>query len=266
MNRVESFASTFQKLPCVMHPNREEQNTIWGNLQPPFWTEGETMYLVDQKWWLAWWEWKRGAAVASPGPIDNSRLIDPKRSKRLQCLTGDPEVYQCKKGISIHCHYTTVTSEQWRALYNWYGGGPCLPRKVCGKSRRCLELYPYVIKIKVFSSLGVRSTAHPHTFSVIFSRDTLLSNVKKMICDRLSLSYRGVKMYREICLEKYLHNTLEKRVLKRDTLLLVGNDHLDVTTNLITDNTSYLSFLPRELDTFYILPYIGGPRSSVKIN
>jgi len=82
--------------------------------------EADIFYLIDLNWLAEWrnFAFKDGPL---PGPIDNSRLVDPE--------TGKP-----KSGLLLKDDYRGVNEALWNFWHERYGGGPAV-------QRQCLDLY-----------------------------------------------------------------------------------------------------------------------------
>ncbi|XP_054279647.1 ubiquitin carboxyl-terminal hydrolase 32-like [Macrosteles quadrilineatus] len=101
-----------------------------------------------------------------PGPIDNSGLVAPPMFK-VNSLTG--EGGKLKKNFGIRSRdFELVPDSLWKALSQWYGGSPALPRQVIlpkGGSQVELELYPITVKLLRHQSQPARLPQQPNTWS-----------------------------------------------------------------------------------------------------
>ncbi|KAK2574456.1 Ubiquitin carboxyl-terminal hydrolase 32 [Acropora cervicornis] len=85
-----------------------------------------------------------------PGPIDNVPLVETE-TRKVMVLTG--EGGKLKRNIPL-CRgrdFEIIPEPVWRALQQWYGGGPALPRTVIsptnGDPNPELELYPISLRL-----------------------------------------------------------------------------------------------------------------------
>lgn len=90
---------------------REEERAIIKQYDT---AEAETFYLIDLTWLSEWrnFAFKEGPI---PGPIDNSRLVDPQ--------TG-----VAQSGLALKDDYRGVNQALWDFWHERYGGGPAVPR------------------------------------------------------------------------------------------------------------------------------------------
>ena len=84
---------------------------------------------------------------ARPGPIDNSHLVQC--SPKVTILTGEGGKLKSGTKIVQGRDFEIIPERLWKALFQWYGGAPSLPRQVIRnkKSEIELELRPLSIKI-----------------------------------------------------------------------------------------------------------------------
>lgn len=106
-----------EEKPCPLAQRRaEEVETIRKHDT----AEADIFFLIDLNW-LAEWRSFAFQDGPLPGPIDNSRLVDPE--------TGKP-----KSGLLLKDDYRGVNEALWNFWHEGYGGGPAVQRK-------CLDLY-----------------------------------------------------------------------------------------------------------------------------
>ncbi|XP_071945533.1 ubiquitin carboxyl-terminal hydrolase 32-like isoform X2 [Antedon mediterranea] len=85
-----------------------------------------------------------------PGPINNTPLIvqDP---KKVPVLTNEGGRLKRSLNPIIGREFEIIPDPVWKALYQWYAGGPILPRNVItptkGDKAPHLELYPLNVKL-----------------------------------------------------------------------------------------------------------------------
>lgn len=96
-----------------------------------------------------------------PGPIDNTSLIMPSNFK-VGTLTG--EGGKLKKNIMLvrGRDFELVPDSLWKALWQWYGGSPALPRQVIKpKNTEELELELYPVSLRLLRHVQVQRTSPP---------------------------------------------------------------------------------------------------------
>lgn len=89
----------------------------------------DVWYLVDVEWLATWKRFVTGHGEL-PGPIDNSRLVNPR--------TGAPN-----PGLQASEDYRGVNSDVWQFWLQRYGGGPCVRRRVLELYSPTPEAFPY---------------------------------------------------------------------------------------------------------------------------
>ncbi|KAG9451951.1 hypothetical protein H6P81_004855 [Aristolochia fimbriata] len=121
---------------------KEERETI-EQLSQTTEREGHVYYLLSCRWWR---DWERYVGLAEnahpvhkkfshpqhlnaeiaysprPGPIDNSGLAMSQKDDK------DGEQDPCKP-LTEGVDYILVSQEVWEKLFEWYNGGPAIPRK-----------------------------------------------------------------------------------------------------------------------------------------
>ncbi|XP_046684242.1 ubiquitin carboxyl-terminal hydrolase 32 isoform X2 [Homalodisca vitripennis] len=103
----------------------------------------------------------------TPGPIDNNCLIAPPMFK-VSSLTG--EGGKLKKTLMLvqSRDFELVPDSLWKALSQWYGGSPPLPRQVImprDSNQVELELYPITLKLLRHQSQFPRLPQQPSTWT-----------------------------------------------------------------------------------------------------
>ncbi|XP_072043615.1 ubiquitin carboxyl-terminal hydrolase 32-like isoform X1 [Amphiura filiformis] len=92
-----------------------------------------------------------GPTVPSkPGPIDNTPLIMPD-ARKVNTLTNEGGRLKRHPALVRTRDYDILPDPVWKALAQWYAGGPALPRNVIvpsqGDPTPQLELYPISVKL-----------------------------------------------------------------------------------------------------------------------
>lgn len=161
-----------------------------------------------------------------PGPIDNVPLVEPE-TRKVMVLTG--EGGKLKRNIPL-CRgrdFEIIPEPVWRALQQWYGGGPPLPRTVItptnGDPNPELELYPVTLRLFRHSppptrggittwtgvgfglssfGFGTNSLTTPHAppkrymaYVAAFSRMNTIQQVYDYLCTRLRIRNEDVRLW-----------------------------------------------------------------------
>jgi hypothetical protein len=117
--------------------------------------DGQTWHVVDSDWFDHWKQYTGFDTISEcvrytpagerPGPIDNSKLIDPEYRDEAAVLT---------KSLTDGIDYVLLEERTAKLLEEWYGGpGPIIVRKVITvggpsyASKKKVELYPAFLKL-----------------------------------------------------------------------------------------------------------------------
>ncbi|KAL6875597.1 hypothetical protein ACP4OV_013110 [Aristida adscensionis] len=124
--------------------------------------EGDTFFLITTRWWQSWIDYVTQdlTSVTSngshhhefgsntsrrPGAIDNSDLIDDKTH-----LNSYME-FELHDTLVEGRDYVLLPQQVWQMLYDWYGGGPVLPRKAINtgfsQTDLAVEVYPLRLQL-----------------------------------------------------------------------------------------------------------------------
>lgn len=101
---------------------------------------GQFWYLVAAPWWI---QWRRYCLLdtptheasgcfgesAAPGPIDNSNLVEQAKHK-VPALTGEGGRLRRSLVLTEGRDFHLLPDALWKALVQWHGGAPSLPRQV----------------------------------------------------------------------------------------------------------------------------------------
>ncbi|CAH9117014.1 unnamed protein product [Cuscuta europaea] len=119
--------------------------------------EGDLFYVISSRWFSAWQRYT-GQPVGAyplqqpsiapdnaerPGSIDNSDLIE--RGSDNECDDA-----QLLRTLQEGSDYELVPKEVWEMLFQWYKGGPALPRKVISmgdNKELSVEVFPLCLNI-----------------------------------------------------------------------------------------------------------------------
>ena len=163
----------------VPSPDRERR-TCMSILRQATPTPGSTWYVVSYKWmqlWKAYVHWPMESdSIASPSSArsDGGILHAMSTMDALSCTSTVLQQRMSERPLSINNSdlegelkgalranlverhdYLVVPEEMWRHLFEWYGGGPVLPRKVAS------------FKMRKLSSMAQNSTSHRHVSTTI---------------------------------------------------------------------------------------------------
>lgn len=187
-----------------------------------------------------------------PGPVDNVPLVEPE-TRKVMILTG--EGGKLKRNIPL-CRgrdFEIIPEPVWRALQQWYGGGPALPRTVIsptnGDPTPELELYP--ISLRLFRhappptrggittwtgvgfglstfGFGTNSLTTPHAppkrylaYVASFSRMNTIQQVYEYLCARLRIRMEDLRLWS-------MEDENKLRLLEEDNSSL---EKLEITDN-----------------------------------
>ncbi|XP_019188510.1 PREDICTED: ubiquitin carboxyl-terminal hydrolase 5 isoform X2 [Ipomoea nil] len=121
--------------------------------------EGDTFYLITQRWWHEWLEYvnqnqinslndgsaSEYCALKRPSSIDNSDIIYEATSE--SSVMG----IELRDTLVEGTDYILLPQEVWNQLYTWYGGGPILARKVISsglsQTELAVEVYPLRLQL-----------------------------------------------------------------------------------------------------------------------
>ncbi|KAM7433841.1 Transcription elongation factorSPT6 [Porites harrisoni] len=165
-------------------------------------------------------------ATQVPGPVDNVPLVEPE-TRKVMILTG--EGGKLKRNIPLvrGRDFEIIPEPVWRALQQWYGGGPALPRTVInptnGDPTPELELYPISLRLFRHSppptrggittwtgvgfglssfGFGTNSLATPHAppkrylaYVASFSRMNTIQQVYDYLCARLRIRNEDMRLW-----------------------------------------------------------------------
>ncbi|KAI8019132.1 Ubiquitin carboxyl-terminal hydrolase 10 [Camellia lanceoleosa] len=126
--------------------------------------EGNLYYVISNRWFTSWQKYTGqdvdphlfdkhstdsqslilSKTVDKPGPIDNSDIV--LNGNDTKC--GDLEL---RRALQEGCDYVLVPRLVWEKLFDWYKGGPTLPRKLISQGdvnkQFNVEVYPLCLKL-----------------------------------------------------------------------------------------------------------------------
>ncbi|XP_046415413.1 ubiquitin carboxyl-terminal hydrolase 32 [Neodiprion fabricii] len=234
---------------------------------------GQFWYLVAAQWWSQWRRYclldgltsESNTTVSdstAPGPIDNSNLVETVKQK-VPALTGEGGRLRRTLVMTEGRDFHLLPDALWKALVQWHGGAPALPRQVILPATGVdveLELYPLVLRLLMHRSLGVQQQPLPLPLNGVgswlpsssssgcykrqlmyiaaFSRMATAGQVYQFLCNRLRLIGEDVRLWhvRDIgasgggmTLLEDEHATLEELGLQDDSQLLIEVRNKDQT-------------------------------------
>ncbi|GLT64638.1 hypothetical protein SLA2020_371180 [Shorea laevis] len=142
-------------LPCTPEDERQIVHDL-KNKSELHLKEGNLYYVIST-WWFRNWENYVGIDIGEseaqsldvvlseatdrPGPIDNSDIIETGSGSGVNEL-------QLRRMLVEGQDYVLVPQDVWEKLYEWYKGGPPLPRKMILQGiYQVVEVYPLCLKL-----------------------------------------------------------------------------------------------------------------------
>ena len=111
--------------------------------QPASFIIGEDWFVISSDWFTKWSEYAGFAEtpnnrypIRRPGPINNSTLT---------LEDSDASTVRLRRDVYYQDHYFVINAATWSLLHKWYGGEPCIKRKVIlspDSNLPDLEIYP----------------------------------------------------------------------------------------------------------------------------
>jgi ubiquitin carboxyl-terminal hydrolase 6/32 len=165
---------------------------------------------------------------SKPGLIDNSSLIQPNPYK-VSSLTGEGGKLKPSLKLVRGKDFELIPDRLWRALIQWYGGSPALPRQVIRNNRGHVELELHPLNIKLLKhqtvprqvnhvptvvggysaaaihasggSYGSLSSTPPtttrryHAYQAAFSRRTTIGQIEEFLCQRMNTKSEDLRLW-----------------------------------------------------------------------
>eukprot|EP01087_Luapelamoeba_hula_P007900 TRINITY_DN1943_c0_g1_i3.p1 TRINITY_DN1943_c0_g1~~TRINITY_DN1943_c0_g1_i3.p1 ORF type:complete len:1256 (+),score=322.20 TRINITY_DN1943_c0_g1_i3:123-3890(+) len=179
----------------------------------------ETWFILSSRWFSQWKDFVNYDGYnyegPRPGPISNDYLI---RQGTMDYI---------RKDFSEGQHYEIIPERVWRALFTWYGGGPPLARSVIPSGgygdKWAVEVRPLLLKV-------VKSSDDIVEVQAMFSKVTLVSDFKRIMCRRMKLKQGNVRIWdwharNKIKLLEKMNETLsEAQIIDNQLVLLEEKD------------------------------------------
>lgn len=210
---AEGFLQASSCLPCTATEEREVVDALTKEAEKNV-KHGDLRYLVSQSWWMEWQGYvglvnygESGTeqfpqATNRPGEIDNSKLVLAER------INGSEEP-ELQRTLREGEHYTLVPQEVWQRLYEWYKGGPEIPRKVIFDNPTdktyVVDVYPLCLKL-----IDARDDSEK-VFRI--SRKAKVHELYSMVCSLMSVEQS------EIVIWDYYRRTKGKELTNQNDTL-----------------------------------------------
>ncbi|PSR91397.1 Ubiquitin carboxyl-terminal hydrolase [Actinidia chinensis var. chinensis] len=205
-------------------------NQAESNLQ-----EGSLYYVISNRWFTSWQKYtgldigaylfdKHSTDAHSlvlskpgdrPGPIDNSDIV-------LNEHDCDGEDLELRKTLEEGSDYVLVPQQVWEKLFDWYKGGPALPRKLIShgvvNKQFNVEVYPLCLKL---------IDSRDNSQSVIrLSKKASLHELYERVCALKEVEREKARIWDYFNKQKHSmlkdsNQTLEKSELQMDQDLLL---------------------------------------------
>ncbi|GAB2274235.1 hypothetical protein Dimus_009002 [Dionaea muscipula] len=239
--------------------------------------EGNLFFVVSARWYVAWQRYvgddidedslahhsipaqaadlpKR---IDKPGPIDNSDLV-------VNLKDEESDHLELIRSLEEGPDYVLVPEEVWNKLFDWYKGGPPLPRKLIlqGEMKKnfIVEVYPLCLKL---------TDSRDNSRTVVrFSRKASVRELYERVSSLKALEQNKVSLWD--CFDgpksselKNLDQTLEEANLQMDQdILLELRGEEDVSFGPTCDSTGNELALVTMEPTRSSLTIAGGPTLS----
>ena len=158
-------------------PTREEEQAAYRQQYTEFsntpLVANQLFYIVARSWWSAWVQYIHSGAQSGfmhakkPGRIDNSRLVEAD-GNRLRWDLSEKE-------------YVIINELLWNMLYEWYGGGPVVSRRVVRSLNKTLELELHPLFLHVCLCLK-DGTPGEEFDSILCTKVLIVEKVKTRLC------------------------------------------------------------------------------------
>ncbi|OEL16929.1 Ubiquitin carboxyl-terminal hydrolase 9 [Dichanthelium oligosanthes] len=189
--------------------------------------DGDLRYLVSQSWWM---EWQRYVGLVSyeengteqlplatnrPGEIDNSKLVS------AETIDGSEEP-ELQRTLREGQDYTLVPQKVWQMLYEWYKGGPEIPRKVIldSPTRKTYIVDVYPLRLKLIDGRDSSEQI------IRISRKAKIDELYSMVCSLMSVEQSEVVIWDFYHMSKgkkltNLNETLDEAQISMDQEILL---------------------------------------------
>ncbi|GJN20354.1 hypothetical protein PR202_gb07724 [Eleusine coracana subsp. coracana] len=240
---TEGFLHGESYLPCTPEEERDTVQALTREADENV-KDGDLRYLVSQSWWINWQHYvglvptgendseQLPDARNRPGEIDNSKLV----SSGTTSCSDEPELHRTlREGQD----YTLVAPEAWRRLYEWYKGGPEIPRKVYIDDpihkTYIVDVYPLCFKL-----IDGRDNSEK---IISISRKAKVRELYSLVCSLTSVEQSKIEIwdyYRKSKSKKltYLDQTLDAAELVMDQEILLEMKADESSSDFRTGSTN----------------------------
>ncbi|CAK9137481.1 unnamed protein product [Ilex paraguariensis] len=198
--------------------------------------EGDTFYLITQRWWQNWLEYVNQNHTNSTNDGSSSEPHDSVGScalKRPSSIDNSDLIYETSSedstmGVELHdtlvegTDYILLPQDVWNQLYSWYGGGPTLARKVINsglsQTELAVEVYPLRLQLHLMPK-GDHS-------AIRISKKETIGELHRKACEFFDLSPEQVCIWdyfshRKHALMNDMDKTLDDANIQMDQDILV---------------------------------------------
>lgn len=193
--------------------------------------EGNLYYVVSNRWFTSWQKFTGQDAgdylldnsqslvsskpVDRPGPIDNSDIV-------LNGNESEIDDLELHRNLIEGCDYVLVPQQVWEKLYDWYKGGPALPRKLIsqGDVNKQFNVEVYPLCLKLIDSRDQSQTV------IRFSKKASLHDLYERVCTIKGIETGKARIWDYFNKQKQSmledsNQTLEKSELQMDQEILL---------------------------------------------
>lgn len=198
--------------------------------------EGNLYYVISNRWFTGWQKYtghgdsdypidensrnSQDAVLSEtsyrPGPIDNSDILNENGSE------GDN--LELSRTLEEGRDYVLVPQEVWEKLFDWYKGGPALPRKLisqgAGDRMFSVEVYPLLLKL-VCSKDGIQST-------IRISKKATIHELYERVCSLTGIEQEKARIWDYFNKQKHSILVASKQTLEELTLQMDQDILLEV--------------------------------------
>eukprot|EP01041_Mallomonas_annulata_P002523 gene2523-4905_t len=216
--------------------------------------EGDTWYVVATEWYSIWEQYVDNEDSAmNPGPIKNDSIISIENPSQL------------KENLLEQQDYVLLPQKAYDILFEYYGGGPPLPRKVIsvGSSHAALQIEIYPILVNIYTCVD---NMNNETVTSTTTTSTTTSTITGSVCNTpLMKYYMSVKDFINDVLSllfadhsKYSKEEGDQQQQQLTTLpLLTGNKLTTDKTDVDTEG-GYWRFFRLDRTTTTLSTILGG--------
>ncbi|KAL2930555.1 Ubiquitin carboxyl-terminal hydrolase 5 [Bienertia sinuspersici] len=228
--------------------------------------QGDTFYLITQRWWQNWLDYVNqdemngGNDEPSPRSLDSADACVSRRPSSIdnkyliyETVSSDSSAAELHDTLVEGRDYVLLPEKVWHQLYNWYGGGPTLARKVIhsglSQMELAVEVYPLRIEL-LLTPKGDRST-------IRISKKETIRELHRRVCEIFDLDFEQICIYdfygeKKHALPTDMDKTLDDANIQMDQEILV--EVLNDVTSSIKSNSN----MRKQLNSFLLEPSKSG--------